>query len=91
MPLDLTGARGELWSAGRWVATLSDVVCHVSPAEALSASGKIARRDAYWLEHGTRFVLRLMIGKRLWQWRDVTVTVAEDLAAIAGQGRPQVT
>ena len=91
MPLDLSGLRGELRSAGRWVATLSGVVCHVSPTDAMSASGHIDKRDAYWLEHGSRYVLCLTVGKRLWQWRGVTVTVADDTATIGATDRPEIT
>jgi hypothetical protein len=90
VPLDLSGAKGELRTAGRWVATLSGVTCHVSPAEAMSAGGRIDKYDAYWMEHGSRYVLRLDMGKRVWQWRDVTATVDGDSISITGQGRPEI-
>ena len=88
---DLSGLRGELRAAGRWVATLSGVVCHVSPTDAMSASGHIDKRDAYWLEHGARYVFVLIVGKRLWQWRNVTITVGGDTVTVSGTGRPEIT
>jgi hypothetical protein len=90
MPVDLNGMRGEIRAGGRWAATLSGVVCHVSPTDAISASGRIDKRDDYRLEHGGRYVLVLIVGKRLWQWRDVTVTVDGDRVTVAGQGRPDI-
>jgi len=57
----------------------------------MSASGHIDKRDAYWLEHGSRYVLCLTVGKRLWQWRGVTVTVADDTATIGATDRPEIT
>lgn len=90
MPFDLNGTRGELRAGGRWVATLSNILCHVSPADAMSASGVIEKRDDYWLAHGSRYALVLIVGKRLWQWRDVTITVDGDRVTVAGQGRPDI-
>jgi hypothetical protein len=90
MPLDLSGVNGELCAAGRWAATLSGIVCHISPSEAMAASGNIKQRDAYWLAHGAHYVLRLQVGKRQWQWRNVAVSVDGNRISVTGQGRPEI-
>jgi hypothetical protein len=56
----------------------------------MSASGVIAQQDDYWLEHGTQYALRLQVGKRLWQWRNVAISVDGVRVSIAGQGRPEI-
>lgn len=73
--------------AGRVAARLTDwTLDHRGENAVIHA--QIAERDTYWLEHASRFDLRLDFGKCGLRWRDVRVAVVEDSVRIEARGKP---
>jgi len=83
----VAGLKGQLLVGGRVAARLANWSLE-RRAEGAIIHAQITERDIYWLDHASRFDLRLDIGKRGWRWRGVDVVVIEDSIRIEVRERP---
>jgi len=83
--LQMTGQSGQLRAGGRVAANLGRWSMRDSDDTWTLECQPVEVND-YWLDNGTSFELRLDVGRRIWRWRDVTVSGRLTIHAV---GRPE--
>lgn len=90
-----SGQSGELRTGyqvaaqlGPWAIDLAEVMLGDAPGWTCSA--RIIKTDAYWLEHGEAFDLRLDVGRVQWRWRNVNVHLTGESVLIRGEAKPEL-
>lgn len=94
MAFEMKGRNGSLRVGGRPALTLdgfSFAVRDPSVGGGWEVRGRVAAKDAYWLERATAYDLRLDLTRSSWRWRDIpsaAVVLDGDEVTIIHEGEP---
>jgi hypothetical protein len=95
MAFTMTGRNGSLRVGGRPALTLDWFTFSVrdpSMGGGWLVEGRVAAKDAYWLERAAAYDLRLDLSRSVWRWRDVpaaSVVLDGEKVTISHQGEPE--